>query len=140
MKYLKMTLEDGLEKHLSNFIEQHKDMKLIVIDTFQLARGANRESNYPNDDYIRNNPSDGVLKELKQSHIFKTEKRRGLTKPEQELLLSFLKNHSQYMHWYPMFAVLVGTGLRIGESAGLRWCHRLHQNVHQWKHDICMMM
>jgi len=42
-------LEDGLEKHLNNFIEQHKDMKLIVIDTFQLARGTNRESNYPND-------------------------------------------------------------------------------------------
>lgn len=74
------------------------------------------------DDYIRNNPSDGVLKELKQSHVFKTEKRRGLTKPEQELLLSFLKNHNQYKHWYPMFAVLVGTGLRIGELAGLRWC------------------
>ena len=31
-----------------------------------------------------------VLKELKQSHIFKTEKRRGLTKQEQELLLDFL--------------------------------------------------
>ena len=42
-------LEDGLEKHLNNYIEQHKDMKLIVIDTFQLARGTNRESNYPND-------------------------------------------------------------------------------------------
>ena len=42
-------LEDGLEKNLNNFIEQNKDLKLIVIDTFQLARGTNRESNYPND-------------------------------------------------------------------------------------------
>ena len=74
------------------------------------------------DDYIRSNPSDGVLKELKQSHIFKTEKRRGLTKPEQELLLNFLKNHPIYNHWYPIFAVMVGTGLRVGELAGLRWC------------------
>ena len=41
---------------------------------------------------IRNNPSDNVLKELKQSHIFKTEKRRGLTRPEQELFLSYLKD------------------------------------------------
>ena len=69
------------------------------------------------DDYIRSNPSDGVLKELKQSHIFKTEKRRGLTKPEQELLLNFLKNHHIYNHWYPIFAVMVGTGLRVGELA-----------------------
>lgn len=74
------------------------------------------------DNYIRNNPSDGVLKELKQSHVFKTEKRRGLTKPEQELLLTFLRNHRIYNHWYPIFAVMVGTGLRVGELAGLRWC------------------
>lgn len=74
------------------------------------------------DDYLRSNPTDGVLKELKQSHIFKTEKRRGLTKPEQELLMSFLKNHPIYNHWYPIFAVMLGTGLRIGEVAGLRWC------------------
>ena len=74
------------------------------------------------DEYIRSNPSDGVLKELKKSHIFKTEKRRGLTKPEQELLLNFLKNHPIYNHWYPIFAVMVGTGLRVGELSGLRWC------------------
>ena len=74
------------------------------------------------DNYIRSNPSDGVLKELKQSHVFKTEKRRGLTKPEQELLLNFLKNHPIYNHWYPIFAVMVGTGLRVGEVASLRWC------------------
>ena len=38
------------------------------------------------DDYIRSNPTDNVLSELKKSHCFKTEKRRALTKPEQELL------------------------------------------------------
>ena len=74
------------------------------------------------DRYIANNPSDGVLKELKQSHIFKTEKRRGLTKPEQELLLTYLSTHPTYNHWYPIFAVLIGTGMRIGEICGLRWC------------------
>lgn len=74
------------------------------------------------DNYIRSNPSDGVLKELKQSHVFKTEKRRGLTKPEQELLLSYLRTHPIYNHWYPIFAVMVGTGLRVGEVSGLRWC------------------
>ncbi len=74
------------------------------------------------DAYIRNNPSDNVLKELKQSHVFKTEKRRGLTMPEQELLLRFLKNSQAYRHWYPVFAVMLGTGLRVGEVTGLRWC------------------
>ena len=74
------------------------------------------------DDYIRNNPSNNVLKELKQSHIFKTEKRRGLTRPEQELFLSYLKDTPSVQNWYPVFAVMVGTGLRVGELTGLRWC------------------
>lgn len=74
------------------------------------------------DDYIRSNPSTNVLRELKQSHCFQTEKRRGLTKPEQDLFLEFLKRHHTYNHWYPVFAVMVGSGLRVGELTGLRWC------------------
>ena len=74
------------------------------------------------DAYIRVNPSNNVLKELKQSHIFETEKRRGLTKAEQELLLSFLQRNHTYSHWYPIIAVMVGSGLRVGEVTGLRWC------------------
>lgn len=74
------------------------------------------------DDYLRNNPSNNVLKELKQSHCFQTEKRRALTRPEQELFLSYLKNTPSASLWYPIFAVLVGTGLRVGEATGLRWC------------------
>lgn len=74
------------------------------------------------DAYLRVNPSDNVLKELKQSHVFQTEKRRGLTKPEQELLLDFLQHHRVYNHWYPVIAVMIGSGLRVGEVTGLRWC------------------
>ena len=74
------------------------------------------------DDFIRNNPSDNVLRELKKTHCFQSEKRRALTKPEQELFLNFLKTHPVYEHWYPVFAVMIGTGLRVGEVTGLRWC------------------
>lgn len=62
------------------------------------------------------------MRELKQSHIFKTEKRRELTRPEQELLLSYLRDTPKYQNWYPVFAVMTGTGLRVGELTGLRWC------------------
>ena len=74
------------------------------------------------DDYIRNNPSDRVLKELMQAHANETEKRRGLTVAEQELFLDYMKNHETYAHWYPLFAVMIGTGLHVGELTGLRWC------------------
>lgn len=74
------------------------------------------------DDYIRSNPTNNVLRELKQSRCFETEKRRGLTMPEQELFLNFLQESRTYSHWYPLFAVMIGTGLRVGELTGLRWC------------------
>ena len=73
------------------------------------------------DKYIRSNPSDEVLKELKKSHVFKTEKKRGLTVPEEKLFLNFLQNNPTYSHWYPIFAVMLGTGMRVGEVTGLRW-------------------
>lgn len=38
------------------------------------------------------------------------------------MLLNYLRTHPTYNHWYPIFAVMIGTGLRVGEVAGLRWC------------------
>lgn len=74
------------------------------------------------DNYIRQNVSDNLLKELKQSHTFEDEHKRALTIPEQELFLRFLSNEkSQYHHWHPIFTVMVGTGMRVGEICGLRW-------------------
>ncbi len=72
------------------------------------------------DSYIRTNPADNTLAELKRSHLYKSEKRRGLTIQEQDLLLEFLMK-AKYRHWYPIFAVLIGTGMRAGEATGLRW-------------------
>ena len=74
------------------------------------------------DQYIRINPADNVLRELKQAWAYQDEPRRALTKPEQERLLDFLRNSHTYSHWYPVIAVMIGTGLRVGEVTGLRWC------------------
>lgn len=73
------------------------------------------------DGYIRNNVCDNALKELKQARNLFTEKRMALTVPEQELFVEFLKKNQMYNHWYPIFALMLGTGLRVGEATGLRW-------------------
>ncbi len=73
------------------------------------------------DGYLRNNISDNALKELKQSRNLFTEKRKALTVQEQELFVNFLRNNPQYNHWYPIFTLMLGTGLRVGEAVGLRW-------------------
>lgn len=75
------------------------------------------------DDYIRYNPSDNALKELKKAHCNDSEKRRALTLAEQQLFEKFLSNKpGQYNKWYPIFIVMLWTGLRVGEITGLRWC------------------
>ena len=108
-------------KRFYNYLADERGLQASTIDSihtvlhqvFDLA---------VDDRYIRSNPSERVLKELKQAHCFQTEKRKALTVEEQELLLDYLKNTPRYRHWYPIFAVMLGTGLRVGEATGLRWC------------------
>lgn len=74
------------------------------------------------DDYIRYNPSDNALKELKKAHCNDSIKRKALTMQEQEIFEDFLTKPGQYNKWYPIFTVMLWTGLRVGEVTGLRWC------------------
>lgn len=73
------------------------------------------------DGYLRNNISDNALKELKQARNLFTEKRKALTVKEQNLFMDYIKGSPMYQHWYPIFALMLGTGLRVGEATGLRW-------------------
>ncbi len=74
------------------------------------------------DDYIRYNPSDNALRELKKANNHERVKKKALTIEEQKLFLDFLKSSNKYSRWYPIFTVMIWTGLRVGELTGLRWC------------------
>ena len=74
------------------------------------------------DDYLRYNPSDNALKELKKARNLESTKRRALTVPEQELFEAYLSRQGQYHRWYPIFIIMLWTGMRVGEVTGLRWC------------------
>ena len=74
------------------------------------------------DQFIRTNPSDDVLRELKQALASLSEPRRALTRQEQDRFLDYIQHSHTYNHWYPIFAVMIGTGMRVGEVIGLRWC------------------
>ena len=73
------------------------------------------------DCYLRSNPSDNVLRELKKAHRFETNRRKALTVAEQNLLLSYLSKTPKFQHWLPMFTFMLGTGCRISETVGLCW-------------------
>jgi len=114
------TLKKSDVKHFYNRLAEEHCLKVSTIDSIHTVLHQVLDAAV-DDGYLRNNPSDNVLKELKQSHSFGMERRKALTAEEQELFLDFLKRNHQYRHWYPIFAVMTGTGMRVGEVTGLRW-------------------
>lgn len=123
-------------KRFYNMLADERALKVSTIDSIHTVLHQVLDMAV-DDAYLRNNPSDNVLKELKQAHNFDTEKRKALTVAEQELFLDFLRRNRQYNHWYPIFAVMVGTGLRVGEVTGLRWCDiDLKENLIDVNHTL----
>ena len=83
----------------------------LLHPTFQMA---------VRDNIIRNNPSDNVMAELKKKQKGRPEPRRALTYEQQRAFLDFL-DRPEYIRWKPMFTVMFGTGVRVGELIALRW-------------------
>ena len=73
------------------------------------------------DDVIRKNPTVNVMKMLKKTMGSEQDKRHALTEEEQERFISFVYASKDFARWAPLFTVLLGTGMRIGEALGLRW-------------------
>lgn len=74
------------------------------------------------DSIIRTNPTDGIMADLKRSNDWEIPKRHSLTESQQKAFMEYVRNSSQYNHWLPLFTCLLGTGCRIAEMLGLRWC------------------
>ena len=108
-------------KRFYNKLADDRILKVATIDTVHniLHQSFNMAVD---DNIIRANPTENMLKELKKAHNFTKEKRKALTVDEQKLLINYLRTNQQYNHWYPVFAVMLGTGMRVGELVGLRWC------------------
>lgn len=115
------TLVKSDVKRFYNTLADERNLAISTIDTIHTVLHQVLDMAV-DDAYIRINPSHNVLKELKQSHGLTTEKRRALTQAQQDLFLDYLQRTPQYLHWYPVFAVMLGTGMRVGEAVGLRWC------------------
>lgn len=73
------------------------------------------------DGYIRYNPTDGLIGEIKKSRHWEDPKRHALTIDEQARVIEFLKNSKKFNEWLNLFLILLGTGLRVSELCGLRW-------------------
>lgn len=70
------------------------------------------------DGVLRNNPTDGVMMEIKKSHIWEHKQRHALTIPQQKAFMDYMKAHRDHRGWVPVITVLLGTGMRIGDADG----------------------
>ena len=117
-----LSREDSLDKLLDESFMQFEDisekpnsMEIINTILHPVFTSAVR------DGYIRSNPSDGLMADIKKSHAWEKPKRHALTEQQQAKFVEFTAQSYQYKHWLPLFTVLLGTGGRIGEILGLRW-------------------
>ena len=73
------------------------------------------------DDVLKGNPCRGVLREFQREYEKDTKEVRALTLKEQKTFESFLAKPGKYHRYYPVFTVMLWTGMRVGEVLGLRW-------------------
>lgn len=120
----KLRVSNVKKSDVKKFYNTLADEKILQISTIDTVHNILHQifALAVDDNYIRQNPTDEMLKELKKSHGFQVTKRKALTVPEQELFIQYLKTNAKYKHWYPVFATMLGTGMRVGEIVGLRWC------------------
>lgn len=71
---------------------------------------------------IRTNPTHKVLGQLKKQTGATRGGRNALTPEQQKKFLQFTDEHPVFAHWKPIYTFLIGTGVRVGELSGLRWC------------------
>jgi integrase len=72
------------------------------------------------DNVLKSNPSNGVMTEVKK-HAAPPKPRHALTLETQRIFLKELDN-PEYEGYKNFFVVMFGTGVRVGELIGLRWC------------------
>lgn len=73
------------------------------------------------DNLIRSNPVVGALTEVLKAHDFKENKRFALSPDEEKAFFDFIGSSKTYSKWKNLYAVMLGTGFRIGEICGLTW-------------------
>lgn len=69
------------------------------------------------DNVILKNPADGCTKD----YSTELEKKYALTFDEEKEFLERIKNRPRMKRYYPMYAIILETGLRISEAIGLTW-------------------
>nr|DAI45361.1 MAG TPA: Integrase [Caudoviricetes sp.] len=106
------------------FFTELIDERHLAVNTFQQIRGILNQifKVAVRDGYIRTNPCSGVSRGIVPKTI-KTESKKALTETEQTEFINYLSIADRCYNGYKeLFLCLLGTGCRVGEMLGLKWC------------------
>ncbi len=106
------------------FYNQLVDEKVLSISTVEIVHNILHQvfQIAVDDKLIRINPADRALTELRRARNMEITKREALTVDQQNLFVDFLSKSPRGQQWYPIFYIMLNTGMRIGEATALRWC------------------
>ena len=105
-----------------------ENVHTVLHQVFQLA---------VEDDIIRANPSDLLIREIKRAFGGDSEPKRALTRDQERLFFKVVKETPQYRKWYPILYIMANTGMRVGEISGLRWCDvNFEKNIISVNHTL----
>lgn len=74
------------------------------------------------DNIIRINPASNAFRNFRKTTELSHDCREPLTTEQQAAFIDYIYSSRQYNRLANLFTVLLGTGMRIGEALGLRWC------------------
>lgn len=74
------------------------------------------------DNTLRVNPANNAFRNFRKTTELSPNGREPLTVEQQAAFVEYIYSSDQYKKFANLFTVLLGTGMRIGEALGLRWC------------------
>lgn len=116
-------------KKFYNRLADGKRMQIATIDNDNIHNVLHQVFQIVVDDnIIRINPTDNMLRELKMSRDYRSEKRKALTIKQQEIFLSYMKKNPKYQHWFPVFFIMLNA--KNGTTKRTMLSQRRFQETH----------
>lgn len=73
------------------------------------------------DDIIRRDYTEGIFDRVTSNAQDKKREKFALTEAEVVSFMSYVQNSNRFKEYAPLFTILLGSGMRIGEALGLVW-------------------
>lgn len=94
--------KDG--RYSYSYTDLDKNRRTVYAKTLVELRAKERKIIRDKEDgLLRQNPTDGLMAEIKKSHIWEDNPRHALTIPQQKAFMDYLKAHREYQGWVPIY-------------------------------------